>query len=445
MTRRRFLRGAGWVIGLPYLESLAPRRAAAAAPRKRFVLWYQPDGDMEQRPYWFPTGGETTFQLGDASRPLEAVRQDIIMLHGVHNGNSAGDCHGDYMPNMMTGGTRKDSIDQVIAAGLKAPTPFPSLELGVGTDLKSSAGGRLSFRGGTALPPEANPNAMFAKIFADARAGSAATAAADPDATHKLQLMQQRRMSVLDGVLEELAAVSSAAGRDDRARLDAHASAVRDFEKTLSSLNAGTPDAPPDCGKPAVDTSALAGQAKWNGGIENASVPNLDKIAAVQQQLLVLALRCDMTRVASLMYNRSLSSQTFEFLPIVNKTTISHMFAHTWRSSKQLEADFVVVKRWRASMFRDLVLALKDAREGAGTLLDSTVVLWTCEMGLGSHAPTNVPFVIAGNAGGALKTGRFLDYEGESHNKLFIALANAVGVPLTSFGNATGPLPRLSG
>ena len=135
--RRRILRAAGFALALPFLPSLEPRSArAATGTARRLILWYQPDGDMEDKPYWFPQGSEQDFTLGEISSVLEPVKSNLIFLHGVHNGTPAGDCHGDYMPQMQTGGTRTDSIDQLIAAGLGSPAPFPSLEFGVGTSRK---------------------------------------------------------------------------------------------------------------------------------------------------------------------------------------------------------------------------------------------------------------------------------------------------------------------
>jgi hypothetical protein len=444
LDRRKVLRAAGFALALPLLPSLEPRRARAeSADGKRLIFFYQPDGDMEDKPYWFPKGSEGSFQLGEVSAVLDPVKSDLIFLHGVHNGTPAGDCHSDYMPNMQTGGTKQDSIDQLIAAGLAGNAPFPSLEVGVGTDHDATNGGRLSFKQGVPLAPEANPNLLFARLFKDQSAQPAA--AGDAEAAARLKLLQQRRLSILDGVLEELNAVSGKLGGDDRMRLDAHASAVRDFENTLVSLNGAMSQAAgADCAAPALDVSALTGQTLWNGGIDGASVPNLDKIADAQQAVLVLALRCGMTRVATLMYNRSLSSQTFEFLPIVNKTTISHMFAHTWRVSPELERDFVIVKQWRAGMFLKLIQALKAVPEGGGTLFDRTLLVWICEMGVGSHAPSNIPFVIAGG-GGSFRTGRFLDYGGggEPHMKLYLSLAQAMGVMLPEFGGVSTPLSGL--
>src|SRR5262245_45925467 len=109
LDRRRFLRGAGFAVGLPLLESFRPRAAAAQA-RKRLLIYYQPDGDMDRTPYWFPSGGETDFKPGEASAVLEPIRSKIVLFRGVHHGVPTGDAHGAWMKNLATGGG-KQSLD----------------------------------------------------------------------------------------------------------------------------------------------------------------------------------------------------------------------------------------------------------------------------------------------------------------------------------------------
>ena len=82
------------------------------------------------------------------------------------------------------------------------------------------------------------------------------------------------------------------------------------------------------------------------------------------------------------------------------------------------------------------------------SLLDDTVVLWMNEVGKGNnHAHRDLPFLLAGGAGGQLRTGRFLDFAptgGRPHNDLLVSLANLMGLPDRTFGDpqhCTGPLP----
>jgi len=89
-----------------------------------------------------------------------------------------------------------------------------------------------------------------------------------------------------------------------------------------------------------------------------------------------------------------------------------------------------------------------DGAEADGqSLLDHSVVLWCNELGKGnSHTKRDIPYVLAGGAGGALPTGRYLRYGEAPHGNLFVSILNAVGVPDTSFGDpdfCTGPLPGL--
>lgn len=80
-------------------------------------------------------------------------------------------------------------------------------------------------------------------------------------------------------------------------------------------------------------------------------------------------------------------------------------------------------------------------------MLDHTVVLWCNELGKGnSHTRNNVPIVLAGGAGGALRTGRFLRFDDAFHNDLMVSLARAMDVDIDGFGDPrfnTGPLAGL--
>jgi hypothetical protein len=91
---------------------------------------------------------------------------------------------------------------------------------------------------------------------------------------------------------------------------------------------------------------------------------------------------------------------------------------------------------------------LQQIPEGDGTLLDNTVVLWCNELAKGNvHGRVNAPYVLAGRAGGALRSGRFLNFDGDvPHNNLLLSLTHAMGLDDTSFGNpdwCTGPLTGL--
>jgi hypothetical protein len=108
-------------------------------------------------------------------------------------------------------------------------------------------------------------------------------------------------------------------------------------------------------------------------------------------------------------------------------------------------AQFVEAERWFAEQFAYLLGKLDAAPDpDGGTLLDSTLVLWCKEMGDSrDHVCTNVPMVIAG---AGFETGRYLKTGGASHAKMLVSIAEALGVPTASFGDAShgsGPLAGL--
>jgi hypothetical protein len=88
---------------------------------------------------------------------------------------------------------------------------------------------------------------------------------------------------------------------------------------------------------------------------------------------------------------------------------------------------------------------MKQIREGDGTLLDNSMVLFGSGMSDGnSHNPRNLPLVLAGRGGGALATGRHLVYEKKTPLcNLYASMLGAVGAPVERFGDSTGALKGL--
>lgn len=454
LSRRRLLRAGTYALTLPALESLAPRGARAASkPPVRLVFYFQPDGTMEgperfgdtrqykpTRELWFPEGEGANFTLRELNAPLEPLKQDLIFFRGVNLSLPGTYTHNAGMRHAMTCGT-PNSIDQVVGEQVGRTTRFKTLEIGVGTQYRGELPARLHYKDGASIPAEANPNVVFQKLFGSNPGGS--VSAAEMEALVRLQ---GRRKSVLDGVVEELKALETRAGKDDREKLEAHVGSVRDLEKALVGLNGAMAESTAAaCGKPQVDFSLIKDQKVW-GVTYGSTVPNLDKIAQVQQELAVLALRCDLTRVATVFYQRSTSTQTFPFLPIKNKNAQQHVTAHhCWRSAELVE-DYKTIKKWQTQMYRELLEKMKGVREADGsTLLDNALVLWLSEMNVGNHGQPNMPYVMAGRGGGAVKPGRYLVYNGVKQSRLFLSMAHAAGARLEKFGPDSEPLTGLGG
>jgi hypothetical protein len=439
-TRRAVLRGAaGAAIGLPFLEALAPRRArAAVAPPKRFVVMFSPNGTLPTQ--WSPTGGETDFVLGPILAPLEPHRDGIVIVKGLNQQGGGGDGHQNGIGGMLTGSPLNPgpfagvgappagwaagpSVDQRIADASDGMTKLRSLELGVQVG-SADNWGRMVYRAANQpLPPDDDPAAVYGRVFADLHTDPAV-----------LARLRKRRQSILDAVGGQYTRLGARLGADDKQRLDAHLQAVREVETRLTTDPVMAGGA---CHDPSIASAPASAQA-------NDSFP---AAGSLQMDLLVMALACDITRVATLQWTRSVSETRFTWL---NITDGHHTLSHLGDDDAAAVDKLTRINTWYATQLASLIARLKAVPDANGTtLFDNTVILWSNELAKGNtHSRMGAPYVLAGGAGGALRTGRFVDYTGQGlpHNNLLLSLVNLMGLPDTTFGKAdwcSGPLAGL--
>lgn len=427
-TRRQMLGGllaAGF--GLPFLEGLAH---AQEAPPKRFVVMFSANGTIEPR--WAPSGTERDFTLGPILEPLAGYQDDLVIVQGVQQMGDKGDGHQNGIGGMLTGApllpgkfagqgvpptgwSSGPSVDQRVAEVIGRDTAFRSLELGVQTGIADNFG-RMCYRArNRPLPPLDEPRRAFETLFA--------SALADPARREKVR---SRRASVLDFAKGEFSALSAELGNADRQRLDRHLTYLREVEERLGkaeseTLSCSVPELPPEL-LPTNDSYPEQG--------------------ALQMDLLVLALACGRTRVASLQWSRSVSQVRFTWLGIQES---HHELSHLPDSDAPAMDKLTQINTWYAEQFATLIERLKSYPEGDGTLFDNSLLLWCNELGKGNvHSRKHAPYVLAGSAGGALETRRYLRYDGDPpHNDFLVSILNALGVPDTSFGDSdwcNGPL-----
>ena len=439
LSRRTILRGAGGAaIALPWLEAMRPRRAraAATAPVKRFVVMFSANGTLPTQ--WTPTGSETSFTLSPILTPLAAHQADLVIVQGLYQQGAGGDGHQNGIGGMLTGSPLNPgpfagvgappagwatgpSIDQRIAEALAVPTPYRSLELGVQVGAADNWGRMIYQAANQPLPPTDDPAAVYDGVFTDLHTDPAV-----------LARLRARRQSILDAVGAEYTRISGQLGSADRQRLDAHLQAVREVEVRLTT---DLVQNNPACHDP-TDT-AVAAQA-------NDSFP---AVGALQMDLLTMALACDLTRVASLQWSRSVSQVRFTWLGIPDG---HHDLSHRSDTDTDAVNKLTQINTWYAQQMAGLIDRLKNTPDAnGGTLFDNTIVLWCNELAKGNtHSRQDAPYVLAGNGGGPLQTGRFVSYEGQSlpHNTLMVSLLNALDIPDTTFGKpdwCNGPLPGL--
>jgi hypothetical protein len=411
---------------------------AALPTSKRFIGLFSANGTIPSA--FFPPGTQSDIPLtlGPILTPLAAHKDQMLVLKGVHmtsaNVPQPGGPHMKGPGAMLTGGkllpgsfqgaggpagyADRQSVDHFIASRIGTTTAFPSLEYGV----RTIGGGPLQVISyADANKPNAaidDPWAMFTRMFANAGLSASDLA----------KLLAERK-SVLDFLKDDIARLKGRVGSSDRARLDAHLGSIAGIEQQLTASTAS-------CTQPVLpakmDTHALA---------------NFPQISQLQMDLMLLAQICGMTRVTTLMWA---NADSWQFFPWIGVNEEHHGLSHSADSDTVATDKLVKINTWHATQVNYVLDKLANTPEvGGGTMLDTTVVLWGNELGVGNnHTYQNIPWVLAGG-GGYFKTGRYLIYKDQPHNNLLVSICQAMGLSdVTTFGIpelCTGPLTGLTG
>lgn len=435
LGRRDFLRGGTSLLTLaPFASLLHARRASAQGKSPTRALFvYVPDGCIPDR--FHPKGSETDFTLSAMTEPLARVKQHCVFLDGLDM-FSGGATHEGGMAKVLTG-VGPQSLDVYLGQQFASETPHASVQLGIGANFQDGSGSMSYIGEGQQVKADDDPLHAFDRLFGEV--------AADPSAG-EAALLTRRRRSVLDTALADLQALQRSLGSSEREKLDVHLDSLRELERRLTDTTAA-----------ACDVSSFN-----RGGYVNIRTDyypdtyekeeNVRVVGELQMDLSVRALSCNITRVASIQWSHAVSPTHILETGVASN---NHDASHYGSPDTSMAADFTTLKRWFLERVADLIERLQATPDGDGqTLLDNTVLLLCSELGdSNKHDHQRVPFVVAGRAGGQIETGRFLDFRGrgkdgdnETHTKLLVSIARAMGQPIDRFGytgHGTGPLPGL--
>lgn len=437
LSRRSFLRGVGATVALPWMPSVTGDRQSTPPVRAAWI--YFPNGVSEGSflPRRASRDGRLE-HLHPTMAPLERHREHLVIARNLWT--PLGNNHGAGTATWLTGGDWDEltldpggvSVDQVAARELGRDCVAPALSLrtlGVGnfaTDVARnsiswSARGRPVFR-------ETDPRAVFQRLYG---------AGVDGDA------------SLLDDLVDQAASLRARASRADQERLDAYLDAVRELERRLEFVHRE------------ATSRRLAAATDFGFEFDPTrpieTVPeNHGDYVDLLFDLMALALWSGASRVASFMLDHGQSNRPATFLPGVQGTW--HALSH-WKDASGRTDDDDGVTKWsdvgsKRAMYDAVVTwhhervarfldRMRSLPEGEGSLLDQTLVVYGSSIEDGyDHGEYDLPIVLAGAAGGSVRTGRILDPGGPTDlARLHLATLRALGSGAARFAAATDALP----
>lgn len=443
IPRRTVLKGLGAVMALPWLEAMGVQTSWAAgntpvknAAPNRMAFLYVPNG-VNMDGWRVGAEGALPSKLPPILAPLSNVKNHFSVLTGLAadkaraHGDGGGD-HARAMSAFLTGAQPRKtdganiragiSADQLAASRIGDRTRLASLE--IGTEASKLAGGcdsgysciyqsNISWRSATQpMPKEVNPKLIFERLFG---AGS----------DLERQRRDAQRKSVLDAVREDYRELNGRLGADDQRKLDEYFTAVREMELRIAK-------------------SGTDGQTKLPVGVQPPKgIPeSYAEHLRLLADLMVLAFQTDTTRVATFVLANEGSNRSYPFIGVRDgHHSISHHGHDPVKLSKIQD-----INVFHATQLAYLLERLKSVKEGDGTLLDHSMIVYGSGNGDGDrHNHDDLPVLLAGGGCGTLRQGRHIVYSKETPiNNLWVSMLNRMDIRDVQLGDSTGELKKLS-
>jgi hypothetical protein len=430
LSRRTVLRGMGVTVALPLLDAMIPAgtalAATAAAPMPRMGFIYFPHGAIMNR--WAPKETGTSFEIPQILKPLEPYRAQMTIVSGLRNkaGESpsphaiiAGTWLACVPPPVSQAPHGGVSADQVAAQQIGQDTPLPSLELageGGGGACDPSFGcsysGTVSFRTPTQpLPMENDPRKVFSRLFGQG------------DTSQERQSVMRETGSILDMVKTSANDLQRDLGPADKRMVGDYLDSVREVERRVQKM-----------------------QEKLNSGIKLPDAPagvpeDFGKMLDTMFEMMALAWQANMTRVISFMIAKEVSMRTY---PQIGVTDAFHPLSHHQNDPIKLDK-LAKIQTWHTEAFTRFVKRLSETKDGDGSLLDHSIILYGSNMSNSDlHNNDPLPSAVLGRGYGRIKGGQHLHYPQDTpHANLLLTLLNRAGIDVPKLGISTGQLTEV--
>jgi hypothetical protein len=434
IDRRAFLRGVGGVaLALPVLDAMGAE-VAEQIPR-RFCAIYTANGmslpksehGLEEWS-WFPTAErEGQFVFGKSTEPLSPYRNQLSFMGGLyHPSGPKADPHvcsdmwltGAPLHNPKPGTYNSVGLDQVVALNTKQHCRQPSLVLSIdaGTGFLSRTGTISYSLEGRPIPAENNPRRIFNRLFR----GDRTSLQSERD---KLQ----RRIKLVDAVVESARSLDQQLAKSDRERMDQYLTSLNEVESRLiaSERWIDIPLKKQDYSHLNLDATSEGEPAEYYRNMFD---------------LIALAFDADITRSVAFMLNREDGmgiSDTFPLKLGLSKT--HHNLSHAGDKDGQLQ--FAKYDLFLSQQLAHFFERLTCYRDRNGSVLDNTVVLFGSGAST-THTPRNLPTLIAGGGNMGLKHGTYWR-DGETRmSNVHLSILRSLGIEQESFADSTSTLSR---
>lgn len=446
LHRRTFLKGLGTAVALPLLDCMAPLRAAAAGATTktpvRMAFFFVPNGvNMAD---WTPSGEGANFVLPSILAPLNPLKRDVLVLSGLaqDKGRANGDGPGDHarsaasfltgvQPLKSEGSQIRAGIsaDQYVAEHIASETRFGSLEMGIESGRQAGKcdsgyscaySNNISWRNeSTPMTKETNPRLVFERFFGNGNDGESA---------NSFLRRREFKKSILDYVMDDARRLNSQVSGNDREKIDEYLTAVREIERRIETAEQTS----------ARTEQVIAGVEKPTGAPED-----MGEHIRLMGDMMVLAFQTDLTRVCTFMIANEGSNRAYREIAVSDG---HHSLSHHQGDPVKLDK-IARINHYHAEQVAYIVKRLKNIKEGDGSILDHSMIVYGAGIGDGNrHNHDDLPIVLIGRGGGTIRTGRHLQYEAETPlNNLYLSMMDRMGVHTNEFGDATGRLPGLEG
>ena len=431
LHRRAVLKGlAGVTLSLPLLEAMG-KEVAKETPR-RFCAMYTANGMSLPNPAhgidewsWFPKTEGQSFEFGKSTEPLSPFRKKLSFLGGLYHPNGTkADPHlcsdmwltGAPLHNPKPGTFNSVALDQIVALHTKQHCRQPSLVLSIDAGVGFlSRKGTISYNlEGKPIPAENNPRRVFDRLFRGDRASLA---------TQREQL--QRRIKLVDAVLDNSKLLNKQLGQSDRDKMDQYLTSLDEIESRLIASEKWI-----DIPVKTQDYSHLNLDANSEGEPHEYYRNMFDLIA--------LAFDADITRSVTFMLNREDGMGVSDTFPVklgLNRT--HHSLSHAEDKDGQLA--FAKYDLFLSQQVAHFLGQLEQFQDQNGSVLDNTIVLFGSGAST-THNPTNLPTLIAGGSNMGLKHGIHWRKPNTPMSNLYLSILRSMKIEENAFSDSTGVL-----